>query len=281
VYHVFVPELPEVQTIINGLSPALRGATIEAALIHRPDIIRYGSKALPDGLIGRRIKEIDRDGKRIVFRLAPAAALVVHLGMTGRLTLQSPAAALNGHTHLRLRFRGRPEELRFQDARRFGGVWFMDGSEWEVASSPSGTLGRLGPDALTIRVPVLRALAWRRRQIKSLLMDQRAISGLGNIYCDEALFAARIHPLTRACDLTEKQVRNLACSIRKTLRAAVAKGGSTLLDYRQADGSEGLFQMHHRVYGRKGRPCVRCGRKILRIQAAGRSTHMCPKCQPR
>jgi len=274
-----MPELPEVQTIINGLAAALGGAIIERAVIERSDVIRHGAEGLAGALVGCRIERMEREGKRIIFRLAPTGTLVIHLGMSGRLTLQSADAPPAPHTHVRIQFAGRSDELRFRDPRRFGGVWFFDGAEAVDARGSNGTLARLGPDALSIRVPVLRELARRKRQIKALLMDQYAISGLGNIYCDEALFAARIHPLKRACDLTEVQVRNLACSIRKTLHAAVAAGGSTLVDYRQADGSEGLFQLRHRVYGRKGEPCPRCGAKIRRIVAAGRSTHVCPKCQ--
>jgi formamidopyrimidine-DNA glycosylase len=164
-------------------------------------------------------------------------------------------------------------ELRFRDPRRFGGVWYF----------PNGRVNRdlkpLGPDALGIRVPILREITQRSRQIKAVLMDQQVISGLGNIYCDEALFAARIHPLTPASRITEDRVKALACSIRKVLKSSIESGGSTLNDYRQPDGREGTFQRIHKVYDRKGLPCERCGSKIVRIVAAGRSTHFCPKCQ--
>jgi formamidopyrimidine-DNA glycosylase len=270
-----MPELPEVQTIVDDLSPALRGALIRRVIVLRRDVIRRGAGALSTGLAGRRIAEIVRDGKRIHLRLEPAGRLVIHLGMSGRLGLFPPRTGLEPHTHLRVLFRDRPQELRFRDPRRFGGIWFIgDASGMEQAALPA-----LGPDALSIRVPVLRQVLRRRRQIKALLLDQYAISGLGNIYCDESLHRAGIHPLARAATLTEPQVRALACSIRRTLRSAIDSGGSTLVDYRRADGSAGAFQAFHRVYGREGQPCFRCGEVIRRIQAAGRSTHLCPRCQ--
>lgn len=296
-----MPELPEVQTIVTGLARRCRGAVIRRVIVNRPDFVRYGGAQLIERLLGARIVDIVREGKRIVLQLEGAARLVFHLGMSGRLTLESEEAAIQGHTHFQVRFEGQMQELRFRDPRRFGGVWFFDGAEdgMDVSSPPpagsgdqygagrntpsrnngNGALRKLGPDALSIRVPILRGLARRKRQIKAMLMDQDSISGLGNIYCDEALFAARIHPITRACDLTDGQVRSLACSIRKILRAALAAGGSTLMDYRQADGREGRFQARHRVYGREGLPCPRCRKKIKRIVAAGRSTHFCANCQ--
>jgi formamidopyrimidine-DNA glycosylase len=270
-----MPELPEVQTIVLKLQPALRRAVLESVIIRRAAVIRHGARRLKAGLPGRRIERIDREGKWIIFRLKPAAEMVIHLGMTGRLLVTQNAAQVAKHTHLRFRFSGRTAELRFCDPRRFGGVWFFDGHETEEARR----MRRLGPDALSIRVPELRAICRRRRQIKALLLDQQAISGMGNIYCDEALFATRIHPLTKASDLSEQQVRSLACNIRKTLRRAIESGGSTLRDYRQPDGSEGQFMELRAVYGREGEPCRRCGTILLRIQAAGRSSHICPACQ--
>ena len=218
--------------------------------------------------------ELDRLGKRILIRIEGGGLLVVHLGMTGRLLLEPVDLAPAIHTHVRMTFEGLSEELRFRDPRRFGGLWYFP-------AGANGHLKALGPDALSIRVPVLREITKRRRQIKALLMDQQVISGLGNIYCDEALFSARIHPLTIAATLKQDQIKDLACSIRKILRASIESGGSTLSDYRRPDGREGEFQQRHRVYDREGKPCVRCGAKVRRILAAGRSTHFCPKCQRR
>lgn len=270
-----MPELPEVETIIRGLRPAADGATIDAVSIHRADVVHAGRSTLRASVIGRRIQSLGREGKRILFNIDTGAILVIHLGMSGRLTLEPADAPLAKHTHFRIRLANCADEIRFRDPRRFGGVWFFP----TAADSVRSGIKPLGPDALTIRVPILRELVRRKRQIKALLLDQYAISGLGNIYCDEALYSSRIHPLTPATSLSETQIRNLACSIRKTLNASLNSGGSTLMDYRTADGSEGRFQKLFRVYDREGEPCRRCGKVIERIIAAGRSTHFCPKCQ--
>ncbi len=270
-----MPELPEVETIAAQLAASLPGAVFESVQLHRADIVRHGARGLVQKLVGTRIDAIDRHGKRLILRLSNGGELVVHLGMSGRLTLLPKPEPLLPHTHARFTFAGRTDELRFRDPRRFGGLWYFDAAEEK--SGPR--LRPLGPDALSIRVPVLREMLRRRRQIKALLMDQQRISGLGNIYCDEALFTARIHPLTSADRLTEKEVRQLACAIRKVLRLSIQSGGSTLNDYRRADGREGAFQNMLRVYDREGLPCRRCGTKIRRIIAAGRSTHFCPTCQ--
>ena len=270
-----MPELPEVQTIVSQLAPRLGGAVIESVAAHPDKVFRTGLRELRTGLPGRKVDRVLREGKRIIVLLSPPARLVVHLGMTGRLVFRSCGEAEDKHTHLRLRFIDRPWEVRFVDPRKFGGVWFLRPKQEKSLSS----LRELGPDALTIRAPVLREIARRRRQIKALLLDQQVIGGLGNIYTDEALFAARIHPLTRGCDLSEQQVRSLARAIRKTLRSSIASGGTTMSDYRDANGSEGAFWRRLRVYGREGEPCGRCATEIRRLVVAGRSTHVCPRCQ--
>ena len=271
-----MPELPEVQTVVTQIRRAVEGRTVETAVVHRPDYIRVGGKSLTRTLPGRSFAAVGRIGKRIVIDLAPTGQLVLHLGMSGRVTFQPRAADLAPHTHLVLRFVDFPDELRMSDPRRFGGVWY--GPTGPVAETPG--VGRLGPDALDIDHHTLRDIAAHRRQIKALLLDQRFISGMGNIYCDEALFAARIHPLTRACDLESRQVATLATCIRRTLRSAVEFGGSTLRDYRGPDGEPGYFQTHHRVYGQAGKPCRRCRAPIEKAVIAGRTTHYCPICQP-
>lgn len=270
-----MPELPEVQTVVSQLKPLLEGAVFESANLGRCKVIRRSRRKIASSLPGRAVEEVRREGKWIIIRLRPTAELVIHLGMTGRLLIESVDLPPARHTHARFRLRRRGEELRFRDPRQFGGVWFFDEDEIEAARERRA----LGPDALNIRAPILRQVCRRRRQLKALLLDQRAISGLGNIYCDEAAFSAGIHPRTVASDLTDRQVRALACSIRKTLRLAIASGGSTLRDYRKLDGTEGEFQHAHNVYGREGLACRRCGRLIVRVQLAGRSTHFCPRCQ--
>jgi formamidopyrimidine-DNA glycosylase len=232
---------------------------------------------------------VGRQGKRVVLNFDDGASLVVALGMTGRLTVVSAREPLLSHTHLRVTVVGTGEELRFRDPRRFGGLWFVDAARSSadgngttrerVAVAESSRPSALGPDALSIRLPRFRALLERDRQIKALLLDQRLIAGMGNIYCDEALHRAGIHPLRRARSLTPEESATLLRHMRRVLRAAIRFGGSTFMDYRNADGRPGGFQLKHRVYNREGLPCRSCKTPIVRIQAAGRSSHVCPRCQ--
>lgn len=269
-----MPELPEVQTVVSQLAAALPGATVASVRLHRPDVVHAGRRWLIRDVAGHEITAVSRVGKRIILHIA-GGEIVIHLGMSGRITLENHESPLAPHTHLCIRFVGRSDELRFRDPRRFGGVWCRESNN----AGKGEFLSTLGPDALSIRVPVLRQVLSRRRQIKAILMDQRLISGLGNIYCDEALHRAAIHPLTPAAALSQKQINRLACSIRSTLRAAIKAGGSSLRDYRDADGQPGWFQISHRVYGREGESCRACGVTIVRALIAGRSTHFCPACQ--
>jgi len=271
-----MPELPEVETVAEQLRRALSRRTVSSVSINRADYIRMGHADFAATLPGKRFDRIERIGKRIVIRLAPSGELALHLGMSGRVTLESPDAPALPHTHVTLRFDKSPRELRFRDPRRFGGVWYC--AAGTIPDVPH--MGRLGPDALTIDVAMLKAIVARRRQIKALLMDQRVISGLGNIYCDEALHAAGIHPLVTATDIDTRHISRLAASIRRTLARAVEHGGSTFREYRNADGDPGYFQIHHRVYGKAGQPCHTCKRPIEKQQIAGRTTHFCPNCQP-
>jgi formamidopyrimidine-DNA glycosylase len=211
----------------------------------------------------------------VVFQLHPDAVLVFRLGMTGQILVTDADQPRDRHVHLRVALDGGERELRFRDVRRFGSVCFTEGACDDSAAG----LEDLGPEPLEITASQFTRLLSRPRQIKALLLDQRAIAGLGNIYCDEALHAAGIHPLTRAGDLSPDQRRRLLRAIRRILRQAIRYGGSTLRDYRTATGDEGRFQTRHRVYGRTGQPCRNCGTPIQRLNAAGRSTHLCPACQ--
>lgn len=226
---------------------------------------------------GARIELIDRRGKRLWIHIDNGAACLIHLGMSGRLTLESASNALLPHTHLRLRLEGSDVEMRLRDPRRFGGVWFFE--EGRVAGER--LLEIQGPDALDIRSRVFAEICRGRRAVKALLLDQRALAGVGNIYADEALFDAGIHPLVLANDLSVDDRKRLATSLRRVLRRAVKLGGSTLRDYVRADGTMGEYQNVHRVYGREAQPCVRCGMPIERIIVAQRSTHVCCRCQAR
>lgn len=269
-----MPELPEVQTVVQTLRPYVAGAVIERANIRRMDIIRPAGTDLAAQIVGRPIASIDRRGKRIVFTLANGNRFYVHLGMSGRLTAEAADGPLPPHTHIVLdvlQRGGSRIQLRLCDPRRFGGIW------WLGRERPDRDIG---PEPLTLPAAQLtRRLARTRRTIKSALLDQRLVAGIGNIYADESLFAAGIHPLAIACELSQYQAKRLCRAIKATLKRALRHGGSTVRDYRDATGAPGGFQRLHRVYGRTGMPCVVCGEAVCRIVIGGRSTHYCPRCQ--
>jgi formamidopyrimidine-DNA glycosylase len=271
-----MPELPEVQTVAARLDSRLRGAVVESVRLFRRDIVKGSARSLQRALPNKKLWRVRRHGKRIICELSPDTELNFHLGMTGNLLVVRRDAPLLDHTHLRVRFAGRSDELRFRDPRRFGGVWLGNGRPRHGGRFSND----LGPDALEVRLPDFRRMLERRRQIKALLLDQQIIAGLGNIYCDESLFRARIHPLTSASELDPSRVSTLLRSIRSVLRQAIAAGGSSLRDYRNADGEPGWFRVKHRVYDREGEPCQRCGMAIERVVVASRSTWFCPHCQP-
>ena len=263
-----MPELPEVQTIVTTLQP-LVGRCVGTVRVLRGDIVRSELVAFGRFAKGRKIRAIRRQAKRIIFDLGDERRIQFHLGMTGQLTVCKRTQPLPPHTHLRIGIAGTKDELRFRDVRRFGGVWLLNGNS--AVSRSSRGLGPLGPDALEITLREFRRLLRRNRQIKALLLDQTAIGGLGNIYVDESLYKARVHPLTRAVELGGEQVKQLHRAMRRTLHSAIRAGGSTIRDYRTPNGERGWFQIRHQVYGREGEPCRRCKAPVERIQAAGRS----------
>lgn len=269
-----MPELPEVETVVRTLRPRLLGKTVAQVTLLRADIIRSPHTDLPAKLPGVQVQAIHRRGKKILIALDNACTLCIHLGMTGQLTVESPAAPLRPHTHLLISFENEPhQQLRFRDPRRFGGVWWL-----ACGQAPDANLG---PEPLSIRPPeLLDRLHRTRRPIKAALLDQTLIAGLGNIYVDEALFAAGIHPLSPSHELSPEQIRRLTRSIKTILRRAIRHRGSTLRDYIDVNGQSGRFQNLHRVYARENQPCRKCRTPIQRIVLAGRSTHFCPRCQP-
>ncbi len=274
-----MPELPEAQTIATQLDRCLRGVRLGKVNLRLRKILRGNPGTLRNALPGRTVTAVARRGKRIVVSLYPEATLVIGLGMTGQLMVADVDAPRDRHVHLRISLDGNAtasRELRFRDVRRFGSVWLTQGR----TDAPPAGLADLGPEPLEITAREFDHVLSRRRQIKALLMDQQTIAGMGNIYCDESLYAAGIHPLTCAADLDQPKRRALLRAIRRILRQAIRHGGSTLRDYVDADGTEGQFQTLHRVYGRTDEPCRKCGTPIERIIAAGRSTHLCPACQP-
>ncbi|HXH84977.1 MAG TPA: bifunctional DNA-formamidopyrimidine glycosylase/DNA-(apurinic or apyrimidinic site) lyase [Candidatus Tectomicrobia bacterium] len=271
-----MPELPEVETIRRDLAPALRGARIESVRV-APDagqVVQAPSpEALDAALRGRRIAEIRRRGKYLIFELDGGGALVVHLGMTGALLLRRVGDPPDPYTRVVFALdRGR--ELRFSDLRKFGRVRLVD--------DPEEVVGKLGPEPLDgLTAERLRAIFARRAApVKAVLLDQEAIAGIGNIYADESLFRAGIHPLRPANSLRRAELERLAAAIPETLEEAMGHRGSSYRDYRDAEGREGTHQFYVRVFRRTGQPCFVCGAPIQRITLAGRGTHFCPRCQP-
>jgi len=268
-----MPELPEVETVVRTLSPHLVGQRIVSIQHLRSDIVEPAEVDLANLLPGRRVTAITRRGKKILIALDSGHTLCVHLGMTGRLTVEPSAEPIKPHTHL-IAVLSKNVQLRFRDPRRFGGIWWLCNGEAHDTD--------LGPEPLKMRPDQLIArLAKTRRAIKTALLDQRLIAGIGNIYADESLFHSRIHPTIPANRLSRQQIFRLNRAIKLILRRAINHRGSSLRDYVDADGEEGGFQLLHRVYGREGEPCVRCKTPIKRIVLGGRSTHFCPKCQHR
>lgn len=268
-----MPELPEVQTVVLTLLPKVIGRTIRAVRHIREDIVTPVDTNLSTALRRRRIETISRRGKRIIFLLDNRNRFYVHLGMTGQLTVTHSSELIPPHTHIRLDL-GDKLELRFRDPRRFGGVWWL-------GQDDPGDSG-MGPEPLTMRPSQLyQRLHQTTRPVKNALMDQAVVAGLGNIYVDESLFAAGIHPLQPGNTLSVQRVSMLNRAIKTTLRRALRHHGSTLRDYVDAEGGAGSFQNFHRVYGCDGKPCRQCRSIIERIVLGGRSTHFCPRCQVR
>lgn len=269
-----MPELPEVETIKNDLRPVLAGHTIVGATvdwdgcIDRPSVEELGRQ-----IAGRRIEDVQRRGKFLILALSGGKALLVHLRMTGRLLVEKAAAPRQVHTRLSLAL-DNGYELRFVNMRKFGRVYLVD--------DPQEVLAGLGPEPLDedFGTDDFCALCSSRRgMIKPLLLNQRFIAGLGNIYVDEALFQARLHPRRKANTLTKQELTQLRHSIRTVLRQAIEDGGTSLTDYRRPDGGEGTHQEQLLVFRRAEEPCPRCGTKIERIVVGGRGTFICPRCQ--
>jgi formamidopyrimidine-DNA glycosylase len=288
-----MPELPEVETIARGLASRVTGDVIESVWLgSKPEPLKSAASEIVATLESKRIAGVRRVGKHIVFDLenggrasspvlrkspkkslkAPAAPSItdqwiVHLGMTGRMLVCKPDQAIEKHTHAIARLAS-GRELRFVDPRRFGRL--------SVAHGFEGT----GSEPLEVELdPFINLFRGRNTPIKSALLNQKLLRGVGNIYADESLFRAGLRPRRRAASLTRKQLARLYATVQEVLKEAIKLGGSSVSDYVGADGEEGFFQLQHRVYGREGQPCLLCKTPIKRIVIAGRSSHYCPKCQ--
>jgi formamidopyrimidine-DNA glycosylase len=265
-----MPELPEVQTVVNSLQPLIVGRRLQRVVHVRHDMIGPAQFDLPSALQNRVVNSIDRRGKRIVFTLSDANRFYIHLGMTGQLTVESQSTATRPHTHLIINI-GRRQQLRFVDPRRFGQITWL-------GSLPADA--GMGPEPLRLSAAKFhRQLTRTNRTIKTTLLDQRFVAGIGNIYADEALFMSRIHPQTIASSLTTMQAAQLNRAIKRVLKSAIRHHGSSLQDYVDANGERGSFQLRHNVYDRTGEPCKACKTLIVRIVLGQRSTHFCPACQ--
>lgn len=273
-----MPELPEVETIKETLRNRILGETIDEVTILLPRLIRTPEEPdrFRERLIGRTIREVTRRGKYLIFHLPPFR-LISHLRMEGRYSIHGAGDPVEKHTHLIWRFRS-GEELRYRDVRQFGTFDLISKEEEE----PKG-FKRLGLEPLT---PAFTLKAFSRllslptrRNIKAFLLDQAKVAGLGNIYTDEALFHAGIHPERPVSSLTGKEIKRLYGAIDEVLRKGVEAGGATVRSYTNAGGGMGYFQLEICVYGQEGKPCPRCGGEIERIVTAGRGTHLCPHCQ--
>ncbi len=288
-----MPELPEVETIARGLAKRVTGDVIESVWLgSKPEPLKSNASEIASTLESARIAGVRRVGKHIVFDLqrtgaerAPSAAKkakptrtrfsknssasqwIVHLGMTGRMLVCKPDEPIEKHTHAIAKLAS-GMELRFVDPRRFGRLSVAHGFQ-----AP-------GSEPLEVELERFTKLfRGRKTPIKSALLNQKLLSGVGNIYADEALFRAGIRPKRRAALLTRENLRRLYMALQEVLKEAIDLGGSSISDYVDAEGEEGFFQLQHRVYGREGERCLICKTPIKRIVIGGRSSHYCPKCQ--
>ena len=282
-----MPELPEVETIARGVHERVRGDRIVEVWFGRhPQPLKTPAARQAKGLEGRTILAVHRTGKHIVCELGgladgvplidgggiQEAQWIVHLGMTGRLLVTTPDAPVAAHTHARLSLKS-GRELRFVDPRRFGRL------EYRELSSDAG-FRAAGADPLKVTAAEFAQLFHGRKlAIKAALLNQKLLSGVGNIYADESLFRACIRPRRRSGRLSRAELETLRLALVKVLRHAIRLGGSSVSDYVDADGARGFFQLEHCVYLRTGLPCRHCQTPIRRIEVAGRGTHYCPQCQ--
>jgi formamidopyrimidine-DNA glycosylase len=282
-----MPELPEVETVVRGLRQSILGRTVLSVRLGKTDFID-DPVALEEHLPGRRIETIERFGKFMLLRLSGVAnadrtgrngdlapaSLLVHLGMTGQLAPSSAAQPANKHTHVYLTLDdGR--ELRYTDPRRFGRMAYL--TEGPLAEE----LRAFGADPLEVNAAEFAGrIRSRSARIKALLLDQSVLRGVGNIYADESLWRAKIHPTRIGNRLSPKEAETLRKALQDILQKAIVMRGSSISDFLDANGEPGEYQRRHRAYGREGERCYRCRTVIRRIIVAGRSSYFCPKCQP-
>lgn len=277
-----MPELPEVETVARGLQLSIAGRRIVSVTLGKTDFID-NPEAIERHLVGREIHAVERYGKFMLLRLRPSpdaatehhdAALLVHLGMTGMLAPAQLTQPYLKHTHVQfLLDDGR--ELRYVDPRRFGRMAYLAGE------TLAQELRRFGADPLEVsRDEFVKRIRARKASIKALLLNQQVLRGVGNIYADESLWKAKIHPLQLGSKITPEQLKILYKALQAILHNAIVLRGSSISDFLDPEGRPGEYQQHHKVYARERKPCFRCRTPIRRILVAGRSSHFCPRCQP-
>jgi formamidopyrimidine-DNA glycosylase len=273
-----MPELPEVETVVRDLRPQLTGRRITSVQTSGLRLRKPWSSDFCDALAGRKVLGVERRGKWIVVRLERGRYLVLHLGMTGQLTVVKAGEPLQDHVHLILGLNGSKRQLRFRDIRRFGSAAvFADVDEMERSFAAS----KLGPEPFDVDAAYWKERLRRaERSLKAFLLDQRVVAGVGNIYADEALFEARLYPARLGRDLDDAEADRLRRAVVSVLSRAIDRRGSSIRDYVGGSGQRGSYQDEFRVYGRQGQPCPRCATPIERVRLGGRSTHFCPVCQP-
>ncbi len=286
-----MPELPEVETIARGLQKRVAGDVIESVWLgSKPQTMKSPPAEIARTLEHTRITQVRRMGKHIVFdlerngvartllpakgrkrppALGPSSQWIVHLGMTGRMVVCTPDEEVVKHTHAIVKLAS-GRELRFVDPRRFGRLSVVSSGDFEAG----------GVEPLEVdKDRFVELFRGRNTPIKSALLNQKLLRGVGNIYADEALFRAGIRPRRRVSTIPRAQLEKLHATVQEVLREAIAVGGSSISDYVDADGEEGFFQLQHRVYGREGEPCLVCKKPVKRVVIVGRSSHYCAKCQ--
>lgn len=273
-----MPELPEVETIAQDLrNQQLVGCQVSHIKIFWPGVIDLASKDFIKTILGQKITEISRRGKFLILKFSNDYYVFIHFRMTGRFILSSPAEKYAIHEHIVLTLDD-TRELRFHDTRKFG--------RWYLVSDPDKILKKLGPEPLEKTFLIKKfsdSLKKSSRMLKPLLLDQKFIAGLGNIYVDEALWEAKLHPETRANAISEKQIDALYQAIPRVLKRGLETQGTSLgkgkSNFYRLDGAQGKHQNVMMVFRRTGKPCPRCGNLVIRIKVAQRSTHLCPHCQ--
>ena len=270
-----MPELPEVETIVRELNRKISGFVFSKIVIKTSTVCETPPKKISAFVPGKKIVRVVRKGKYIGLNLNEEGFFWIHLGMTGRLQVMLKVAA-DKHAYMVASFKERDECLVFRDVRKFGRL-FLGGADQD---DQPPRIRRVGPDPFEVVDNQFKeAYRLRSGKIKSLLLNQQLISGIGNIYADESLFRSGIHPRRKPAQIKANEWVGLYESARQVLSEAIDSGGSSIDDYRRSDGSRGSFQKSHRVYGRENKPCVICGSLIRRIVISGRSSFYCSQCQ--